>query len=374
MKHQRSDDDTESERPSKVPKLQTLLLDLPTELLSQVLRLISRSDACSLCSINKKHRKVLKPLVFLDVKSSWHHLIEAIDDGKTTNAEYVQNLRIIDSFSYGEWQIDLFENLKRFPILHSLAVNSCNSSNWLKYRLSNAVKRLTLYHEEDHRESDLYRMDQLQKSTKSSSTRPIAKQVVSTSPKIFSLFHLNGLANLNELLLHKYHFSWNSDEEISTGRLHTLHLVDCTWEYPFTLSRFNTLGLLQRIEITYHGHPFVLLERFAKFLDSPMQNANSSIVDFLIKLVDFHDASWRKVLLPRQLKRFAFENLRTLELLGFILNINSHTGYFEVVSSFDNLLELKLLIWDVGSARSREKFIEQVQNAGISLSITDEHE
>lgn len=233
----------------------------------------------------------------------------------------------------------------KFPRLTHLLLNSANSSNWLKYRTSDSIRELTLYYEKGHNETQDRQHEPNPKNIRKLST------IVSGSPKVFSLTHLHDFKNLLKLLLDGYHFNWSDEDAVSCPSLTSLTLINCTWEYPFTLAQFSHGGNLSYIALTYNqNHPFILLERFNKFLETPSLGIGASAEYLRLSFEDYSDSTWRKLFLAKQLDKFSateFPRLRELELYGIQMNLENYKQYVNLIQNNFNLHSLKLSIWEI---------------------------
>lgn len=341
---------------TKVAHRHTCFIDLPTTVIELTLRHLSAADSISLSCVNTRYRLELCPFVFKRARTSWFELIRITKDPSLLESfsfrQHTTQIRIVDFYSYGEWQVDIFSALHRgFPRLVHLLVNSANLSNWLKYRSSLSISRLTLYYETGHNE------------TQDLQTEPNPKNIVklsktvSASPRIFDLSHLGDFVRVAHLLLDAYHFNWSPHEpapaRASLVQLSDINLINCTWEYPFTLAQFNPRGCLRSIRIKYtQNHPFILLERFNAFLESPSLSLHPGVhlQTLAISFEGYTDHTWRKILLMKQLAKFGttyFPKLQRLELVGFQMNMHSLQTYGHVLDKEFCLYNLALKVFDM---------------------------
>lgn len=312
------------------------LLCLPPELLEHIFGLLSRRDVISLSCTDSHHRSELSRYVYNGAQILWYDLTNGTH-GLLEHSRWVQSLRIVDHYAYGEWQIDIFGgHLSRdvFPNLRHLYVNSTNSTNWLKYRENDFLTSLSLYFDPTH-------LELLQKLH----SAPLRPAIVSTNPKIFNITHLNHFTRLTELFLDLYHFNWHFHDDLNQlTRLQKLKIRNCTWEYPFNLSQFNLNDSLETLEIEYsESNSFILSERFNTFLEAPLTGHSHSIRDLSIVFEDYPDHTWHKLLSFRQLgsliNKESFPRLRHLMLSGWLLNISHfHQYLLSVLSPQDNQL------------------------------------
>ena len=369
---------------TKVARRHTCFLDLPTNVIELTLRHLSVADTISLSCVNSGYRLELCPFAFKRARTSWFELIRITKDPalleRLSFRHHTIQIRIVDFYSYGEWQVDIFSALHQgFPRLVHLLVNSANLSNWLKYRSSHSISRLTLYYEAGHNETQ-----DLQKEPNPKNIVKLSK-TVSASPRIFDLSHLGDFVHIAHLLLDAYHFNWSPDEPplARTGlvQLSNLNLINCTWEYPFTLAQFNSRGCLQSIRIKYtQNHPFILLERFNAFLESPSLSLHPGVQlqTLAIRFEGYTDHTWRKILLMKQLVKFGttyFPKLQRLELVGFQMNMHSLQTYGHVLDNGFCLHNLKLKVFDMlkekENLESHEATLQQAlqRKTGLQLAI-----
>lgn len=359
------------------------LLNLPNDVLFAIFDHLGPLDLVHLASTSTSFRHELLLVVLLKVKVTWSDLISYFDilhdkspplTPPNVFKKYihlVHGLRITDYYSYGEWQIDIFDRvLGKFPELVHLSINSINSSNWLKYRGLDNLKSLTLYFDELH--------------VNNSSSLPKPNSILSTNPKIFSIYHLVNFTNLQKLELFSYHFNWDNFEEprLLDLRLKQLTLNNCTWEYPFQIHQFNENNCLHTLEINYSkNHSFILSERFNEFLSNPLHSNSQSIEKLVLCFSQYDDHSWHKHLSIPQFEKFIdpakFPNLRDLRLFGWILNLRNFSQFAYKANSFSlNRLDLKVELSDVNLASSTLDFlvksVKQTFNshyAHLNLSI-----
>lgn len=267
------------------------IIDLPDDILRSVVVATSQNALVQLSSTCKAFRTRLSPFAFNNAKCTWNQLLDQ-DDTITNIIPYIHHIRLVDAYPYGEWHIDLIQCLQRFKNLNSLSINLPNSANWLKYRQDNRLKQLRLY-------SD-----------------------IRNDGRVFEIGHVRHFTALSTLTLVNYHFLSALSENHAI--INHLKLTDCTWEYPFSLSLFNTYGNLRSLSLTYHrNHPFVLLERFARFLDFSTELPMLHLESLSIVLENNHK-SWRRVLSPKQLSVFIlpfnYPALRDLRLYGWLIS------------------------------------------------------
>lgn len=352
----------QSDNTSKRRRVDISLLNLPTDILIICLQQLSSTDVINLSCLNKQYRAELIRFVFNRIKCTWYDLTK-LNPSSVINGHnrFTSQVRIVDSYSYGEWQIDIFPIMHSyFPNVSRLLVNSSSSSNWLKYRESTIITGLTLYYETGHHESETAT------SLLSNSNNPkrISHKLVSNNAKLFNLFHLDNMPNLTTLTLNNYHFNWENDKDTGSHHIHLkkLYLIDCTWEYPFDLSQFNIGNSLTQLLIQYtNNNSFILLERFTKFLENPTNFKQTAIQELSILFTNF-DTSWLKPLSTKQLNRFMgdfFPDLIFLRLSGWCLNLKDFNSYMSLLED-NNLKILDLSITDSSSSTNRDKLIHNI--------------
>lgn len=326
------------------------VVDLPHELLEQVVTSLSRQDLCNLSVVCKDFRQKLLPFVFEHVKVSWADIIGLQSkDASFKNINYVRSVRINKADSYNEYRqnnLSFGELVSRdnFPNLDTVAVNSQSLSYWLKYNKCTHITSLTLYCDTWFR-----------------------------GVKIFQLPHVDNFLGLQLLCLHKYHFNWSEEDVFPQTALLKLTLHDCTWEYPFDLAHFNLHDSLRDLTITYsNNNPFTLLERFLSFLRDPFTGHSASFRTVKLLVVNVDEARLNK----QWLSTAAFEKLLSsfsgmelLQICGWTVNLN----YVR-----DVLLEHKfeypfLLVLQVESpdCRDVDAYIERLAGvANLKLKVT----
>ena len=303
--------------------LRPMLIDLPDDILAAILHISAPQSVTLLSSTSKQFRSRLLSFVFRNAKCTWSQLLHHTDQISQISP-YVQQIRLTDSYPYGEWHIDVITHLDQFPNLKALQINLASSANWLRYRADSRLRRLTLY---------------------SDTTISFAR--------VFDIGHIRHFSRLTWLSLDEYHFLWApSDVDWSVGLAH-LVLINCTWEFPFSISQFNPNGNLKSLSLTYRQHhPFVLLERFARFLDFSAESSMTNLSSLSITLENNH-LSWKRVLSPKQLSILVlaanYPNLRSLCLDGWIIS-HSESCQFEQILAETSLRELQLNLYTFDSS------------------------
>lgn len=271
-------------------KRDILLIDLPDDILEQILLLVPRLDVIVLSTLDNQLRARLAKFVFREVKCTWNELSER---KFSYPVHLIRSIRITDANSFDEYLKDKLLALLRktsWPCLRSLSVNTMSLLYWLRYNTCTNLRELKLY------------LD------------------ASKSVKIFQVSHVENFQGLECLELHKYHFNWDDDDP-NLVKIRHLKLFDCTWEYPFTLSAFNRHHSLHTLGVTYtRDNPFTLLERFVTFLQAPMQGYSESLRKLHISLLNMSVKG--RLLTPGILQTMwaTFVNLDELEFTGWTVN------------------------------------------------------
>lgn len=247
------------------------ILTLSDHVFQRIIQFAGTSGLVALSSTCKRYREELEPYVFQNIKAIWHDFeTEDFKDILNQKRHLITQIRIIDSYSYGEWQIDIFtETLNKLPCLQRFVINSYNSSNWCKYRKNDTIRTLEMYYDPDHKETEsLYQ---------NPNPKNINRLYKPTNlPKIFNLNHVNNFHHLTDLRLTGFHFNWTETEDLKCIQLKFLKLVDCTWQYPFEILKFNETNSLISLEVNYtKANTFTYSERFSMFLAQPLQPGNN---------------------------------------------------------------------------------------------------
>ncbi|ABN66839.2 predicted protein [Scheffersomyces stipitis CBS 6054] len=375
-------------------------LALPFDTQNLIFRHLEPRDIISLSCMDSMHRKYLSPFIFQNIKATWQKLLFENDKPIqerffTKHSHYIEQIRIIDCYSFGEFHVDIFTkifNQHLLPRLEHLLVNSSNSSNWLKYRQNDSIRKITLYFEKDHFETQNEFL-----SSNPKNIRQIVKSTSNnTSPRIFHLNHVHLFTSLTKLVLNNYHFNWGLDEEISTQHLQELRLHNCTWEYPFQLSQFNINHQLKVLSLNYsRNNPFVLSERFNVFLLTDDTGGLASLDQLEINIatenlitqtsvpstaVSSFGRVWSSRLFCKFINRMSFPSLRILICHGWSINLHNFRSLLATLNREDNnLVKLDLLLVDP-SDNYDLKLIEQIKKESqilfpwmkLNLKLTDD--
>lgn len=331
---------------------------LPEQVLELILTYSGSEAFVNLSSTNKSHREQLFLLIFESIKVTWYELQEPdFESFLIRNRSIISQIRIVDSFSYGEWNVDIFhKSLKNLPKLTKFAVNSFNSSNWLKYRENDTLTCLKMYYDFRHNETE-----ECHANPNPKNIRRLNKP--SRIPKIFDLHHLRGFKNLKQLHLTDYHFNW--DEKMDLISLRSITLVDCTWEYPFMPLKFNENNSVIEFKLQYSdNNSFILLERFVKFLSDPFQdNCNIEKMAIALTLTEteckIHYLSFGK--LNSFLSRRKFPNLKDLDFTGWeidektLINYLAQIGSIQIDTLTVNLHNQRTISYNDLTIKSRQK-------------------
>lgn len=272
------------------------LLDLPDSVLYQIWGAVSTEDLKSLLLLNRDYRDALIPHIFEYVGVTWHQLLE--DSQECVLHKYnhcIKSINVILPDSQKEYKENTFGELlstKRYPNLTRVAVNSTNSSYWLRYNKCDQIRDLELY-----------------------------TNVFLKSRKIFDLAHVQHFTSLRLLTLDDYHFVV-SEDEIVVPKLYRLNLHNCTWKWPFTLTKFNVHDTLTELSVYFSDdNVFVFSERFRDFLQTPLTGHSSSLRSLTIAFSNSSDNP--RILLLNVLQNLldAFSELETLTLIGWSANL-----------------------------------------------------
>lgn len=320
------------------------LLDLPDNILEQIWGLVSTSDIKNLLLVNHDHREALTPFLFTKVGVTWHQLL--LDSSDCVLSKYSHTIRSINVIlpdSQKEYKENTFGELlstKRFPNLTRVAVNSTNSSYWLRYNKCDQIKDLVLY-----------------------TDAPLKNR------KIFDLAHVQHFTSLRLLTLDEYHFVVCEDE-IVVPKLYRLNLHNCTWKWPFTLTNFNAHDTLTELSVSFSDdNVFVFSERFRDFLQTPLTGHSSSLRSLNIAFSNSSDNP--RILLLNVLQSLldAFYELETLSLTGWSANL-FHIKHLLVTRRFHKPLRFyfEATILDPENTISEQvSRIQQVENLTFKL-------
>jgi hypothetical protein len=154
---------------------------------------------------------------------------------------------------------------------------------------------------------------------------------------MFNLNHCRTFHSLKKLHINGFIIDFDTDDvEGLDIHVSELELINCSWNYPFQLKFFG--DKIEKLQLTYHNHQFILSERFREFLHNPnlpnlkyltISNQNQLNLHITYKIMNF-------------LKNIP--NLQRLYLLGKITNetISNFTTH-----DFENRIRYILNVNDV---------------------------
>ncbi|ODQ80290.1 hypothetical protein BABINDRAFT_161252 [Babjeviella inositovora NRRL Y-12698] len=311
------------------------IADFPNEIIHHILRYLSQTDLINLSSSTKTFRGRFLSLVFAKIKVHWHDLDAASSSERNLSlfphTAYARKIRFLDSSPGPEWNLNLGTHLFQLaPSANELEFRLLNSSSWLKYKdVDIPITMITLAN---------------------------INQSPALHKHLFDLNHLRNFTQLTDVTLRGFNVRWRDLDDNVTPRVKTLKLVDCTWEYPFTMTQFDPHHSLQKLTVSYtHNNSFVLSERFQDFLkflafilelgkteqlfpslqsleisfsnfDKP-PSLNSLVFNDLTHYLQVFDSSTGKVFRlpdsahpPVLIESFKLPSLRELRLLGWQVN------------------------------------------------------
>lgn len=334
---------------------QTLTLpNLPSDIIQVIFSHLTTQDLKILSMLNKQFRQLLVPFLLSHVKTLWYKLLDE-SEGKTSFLQQfkytIHQLRIADAFSYGEWQVDVFQDvLYRLPRLQHLLINTVNSSGWLRYRSNDTIIRLTLYTDPTIRDTQ-------------SIFEPKNKGILTRSPsmhsiKMFNIEHLANFKMVQKLELKGYHLSWDPECIVfPVLTLESLTLVDCYWDYPFQLKNFNYNNTLTHLGLHFKGgSTFLYSERFRDFIfnigqDKGLESITSLELIHDVKTETEHQNGQLTVdeaFLKRVLSGTGLPGLRLLVLKGW--RVNCIFYWHRLVEILQSKEDLRIVEFDVVSS------------------------
>lgn len=321
------------------------LLNLPDDIFNEIFSQISKTDIINLASSDKSTRSWLVSRIFKQIKCRWRDVEKVTVLSKYCHI--VTDLRLEDCCRYSEWHLNPFPAIEtNLPNLKHLAINSNDSSNWLKYRTMKLITKLTLY------DADII-----------------------TVPRIFSIEHLKNFPNLTDIHLRNYHFDWSSSEVKSTLRIKRLSITNCSWGYPFKISQFNVDQNLKTLDINYTNHSFILSERFQDFLNEINPDL-FSVTELKINC--------NKSLPPSILSNIItnYPELKDLTLLGWKIDFQNFARLYISKIDWKNLLRVHMSFFgyydeeiitgikqDFSDIKFNFKFFEPEKPFGFANSI-----
>ncbi|KAI5959609.1 uncharacterized protein KGF55_005253 [Candida pseudojiufengensis] len=258
------------------------LISLPLDIINLISNQLDVQNFIKLSTLNKTYRSFWFNKIFYKIKISWSHLINPDDNSKLikTFKHTTTQIRIIDSYSNGDWNLDIFEDFFwNFSKLRKIIYNTKNSSGWLKYRSNDRITSLDLYYD-PNQSRDIPLQDRYGHS------RPIKK--------VFNIEHLSNFKMLNTLSLNCYELNWDSNSIVyPVLMLEKLALKDCDWSYPFQLSYFNYNNSLKdlKVELSQNFNHLLFSERYSDFLAFNDNNNNGFNLNTLENLTIKFDNS-----------------------------------------------------------------------------------
>lgn len=310
-------------------KREVAVYTLPRQVVELIITYAGRKGLIELSSTNKNYRQEMSPYVFSQVKTIWHNFeVDWFQEFLLSKRQWIQQFRIVDCYSYGEWQTDIFSLvLNKLPYLRVFIINSYNSTNWFKYRHNDTIKCLNMYYDFTHNETE-----QVYQNPNPKKIRRLSRS--SNLPRIFNLNHLNNFKLLTNITLNDFHFNWDESEHINFLHLRFLSLTNCTWEYPFSLVKFNENNSLISLDLKYsNNNAFILSERFSNFLEHPLQK--QSHIEKLAVVCG--NCRIQRYLSVNQVKIFLdpdnFPHLMELDLRGWVIDSKTFQGYVDTLGS-----------------------------------------
>ncbi|KAI5966043.1 hypothetical protein CANMA_003289 [Candida margitis] len=336
------------------PQKTLSLPNLPSDIVHIIFSHLTTSDLKNLSVLSKQFRHLLVPFLLSQVKTVWYKLVEE-SEGQTRflkQFKYViTQLRIADAFSYGEWQVDIFQDaLYQLPRLQHLSINTANSSGWLRYRSNDTITQLTLY------------TDPTVKDTQAR-LQPNSKGIVTREPsinsiKMFNIEHLANFKMVQKLELGGYHLSWDPQSiVVPVLTLKSLTLVDCYWDYPFQLKNFNYNNTLTHLGLRFKGgSTFLYSERFRDFIfnigqDKGLESIESLDLIHEVKTETEHQSGQLSVdesFLKRVLSGTGLPSLKSLVLKGW--RVNCIFYWHRMVEILQSKQDLRVVEFDVVSS------------------------
>ncbi|KAI5953266.1 hypothetical protein KGF54_002637 [Candida jiufengensis] len=272
------------------------LITLPADVINLISTHLQPSDFINLSILNKQFRSYWINIIFRKIKVFWSNLINADDSSfLIKHFKYVVNqIRIVDSYSNGDWNLDIFEDfLWNFHKLRKLVINTKNSSGWLKYRANDRITDLTLHYDPRHSKDEIRNSDR--------------------SVKIFNIEHLGNFKMLKKLSLSYYELSW--DPSLITHPvliLESLSLYNCAWDYPFEISFFNYNNCLHELSLkyAYEFEFFIKTERFSNLLKFESDDKRFDLKSLEILKINFGNTmSSKEISQQLSINRVLFQNL-----------------------------------------------------------------
>ncbi|KAI3403982.1 hypothetical protein KGF56_003249 [Candida oxycetoniae] len=342
----------------KVKQKSIKLIDLPEDVFDVICFYVPFEDLLNLSITNHRYRHYLKPRIFKNVKTFWWVIIR--DGGFRygflhEHKHYIQQLHILDAYTYGEWNRDIFTaQIGLLPNLRHLKINTLNSSCWMKHRSNDYIEELSVYSNADAIDSQLKLNYFEWRNT---------RHILPVMMDCFALPHVEHFTKLKALKLRAREFVWLPNwPETPSLRLETLELCDCRWIWPFRVSQFNYYKTLKNLYLRYNvSSSFIRSANFRELLEFKGENLKS-VTSFRVHyyvalkrnveyvLEDrFQMAKWPE-LQESVIKHFLnpenLPNLRTLDLSGWnlILDRGSYDWIINQLKNSDHLQTFKLNI------------------------------
>ncbi|KAI5950092.1 hypothetical protein KGF57_004438 [Candida theae] len=339
-------------RGQSLPKRALALSTLPNDVIHIIFTHLTIQDLQNLSVLNREYRELLVPHLLSRVKAQWYKLIDESEGTTSVLKKYkyvIHQLRIIDSFPYGDWQIDIFQDvLYQLPKLQHLLINTVSSSGWLRYRANQTITKLTLYSEANVNDTQ----SRLQPHNKDNVTRKLNTY---HPLQMFNVEHLENFKMLQHLELEGYHISWDPGSiRIPVLTLTSLTLVDCQWNYPFELKHFNYNNTLEHLSLQFkNGSTFEHSERFRDFILNLGESGGLESIASLELIhndvkAETHHLNVDETFLKRILSGKGLPNLRRLVLRGW--RVNCAFYWHRLVEILQSKQELTALDFDVVSS------------------------
>lgn len=209
----------------------TLFFKLPHEIITNLIASLRIDDLISLGITSKDHYEFLKPYIYNCISLSWSDLLKLEENGLDVDniKGFVECLKIKEYDITKEWNYNYVVLSETFQNLKSLKMNISNGSNFLKYLKSDGLILDELELKSMNSESNLFNIDHLQKFT-------------------VKKLKLDG-------------FLIDFDEEDTM--IERLDIINCSWNYPFTLDQFSSIT---ELSLCYTDSSFIISERFKTLL------------------------------------------------------------------------------------------------------------
>lgn len=209
----------------------TLFFKLPHEIITNLISSLCIKDLISLGITSRRHYEFLKPYIYNCISLSWSDLLllEAGELDVENIKGFVECLKIKEYDITKEWNYNYVVLSETFQNLKSLKMNISNGSNFLKYLKSDGLVLDELELKSMNSESNLFNIDHLQKFT------------------------------VKKLKLDGFLIDFDETDTI----IERLDIINCSWNYPFTLDQFASIT---KLSLCYTDNSFILSERFRTFL------------------------------------------------------------------------------------------------------------